>query len=164
MLGGPGYTRQTRHDHHCSNNRILALAAHSHAFNDFGSLEYPYRADRAEHNPDDTSHPHCWLHSRHKDRNDFVVSTGLWKFREDQPSLDVRLAHRNGLPAEALLGNPALLAGSSTSSDADRAHYPPVRSADKIFDTLVDCAMPTVRTEQLIRPGCQFRCGREVRT
>src|ERR1019366_433211 len=74
MSGGPGKTCQAHHDHHCSNNRPLALAAHSRTLNDFGSLEYPYRADRTEHNPDYRSHPHGWLHSRHKDRNDFVAS------------------------------------------------------------------------------------------
>ena len=74
MSGGPGKTCQAHHDHHCSNNRPLALAAHSRTLNDFGSLEYPYRADRTEHNPDYRSHPHGRLHSRHKDRNNFVAS------------------------------------------------------------------------------------------
>jgi hypothetical protein len=66
MSGGPGKTRQAKQDRYCAHDRPLALAAHSHAVNDFGSLEYPYRANRAEHYPDARSYPHRWLHSRHK--------------------------------------------------------------------------------------------------
>jgi len=64
MAGGPGKTRQAHRDHDGSNNRPLALAAHSRTLNNFASLEYPYCADRAQQNPDSCPHPHCWLHSR----------------------------------------------------------------------------------------------------
>src|ERR1035438_3210640 len=74
VFGSPHKTRQSRYDHHCSNSRPFALAAHCRTLNDFGSLEYPYRADRTKHKPDDCSSPHSWLPSRHTDRNDFFAS------------------------------------------------------------------------------------------
>jgi hypothetical protein len=63
-FGSRDKTRQSRYDHQYSNSQPLALAAHSRTLNDFGSLEYPYSADRTKHKPDDRSSPHSWLPSR----------------------------------------------------------------------------------------------------
>ena len=76
VFRSPDKTRQSRYDHHCSNSRPLALAAHSRTLNDFGSLEYPYRADRTKHKPDDRSSPHRSLPSRHKDP-DFATTWSI---------------------------------------------------------------------------------------
>jgi hypothetical protein len=43
--------------------------------NNFGSLEYEYCADRAQHNPDDTSHPHLLApFSAQEPANDLIAS------------------------------------------------------------------------------------------
>jgi hypothetical protein len=74
MSGGPGKTGHAHQDHYYTHDRPLTLAAHSRTLNDFGSLEYEYRANCTEHDSDARSYPHSWLHSPDKDRDDPVVS------------------------------------------------------------------------------------------
>jgi hypothetical protein len=139
MSGGPGKTRQAHHDHHGSNNRPLALAAHSHTMNDFGPLEYPYRADRAQHNPDPTSHPHLLAPFSAKELTMVSSFRQPMTTREGYPSLDIRLTHQHGLttvsgsmagktafrlPLPKPLPNRAGYQGSARSGDRHRPSIP----------------------------------------